>query len=137
MKKNIQAQLDEIKESITSIEERLDGIEPQTGFGDSHLSEDDDEEEKNYTFTQDEFQEFLNDYTTKVKEKILSEIDNMDMNDEEDLYSLNIQNKEIEVEIFSDEVSSYIDNNLSLDEDENVQMAHEVLDDLSIDYSIH
>jgi len=132
MKKNIQSQMEALMERMDTLESRMDEVEPQT-----HDEKTNDDVA--YKFTQEEFEEFLVKYTECVTEKIISEIEEMDMTGEDDLYEIEINDKEIEVTVSSQGVSEYINDNLkSLDySDIVVSMAHESLDDLSIEYTIH
>jgi hypothetical protein len=131
MKKNIQSQMEELIERMDALESRMDEVEPQSQNED--LSDD-----VAYKFTQEQFEEFLVKYTEYVTEKIVSEIEEMDMIGEEELYEIEINGKEIEVSVSGEEVSKYIHENLpSLDSSDVVGMAHETLDDLNIDYTIH
>jgi len=132
MKKNIQSQMEALMERMDTLESRIDKVEPQT-----HGEKTNDDVA--YKFTQEEFEEFLVKYTECVTEKIISEIEEMDMTGEDDLYEIEINDKEIEVTVSSQGVSEYINDNLkSLDySDIVVSMAHESLDDLSIEYTIH
>jgi len=131
MKKNIQSQMEELMERMDALESRMDEVEPQSQNED--LSDD-----VAYKFTQEQFEEFLVKYTEYVTEKIVSEIEEMDMIGEEELYEIEINGKEIEVSVSGEEVSKYIHENLpSLDSSDVVGMAHESLDDLDIEYTIH
>jgi len=131
MKKNIQSQMEELIERMDALESRMDEVEPQSQNED--LSDD-----VAYKFTQEEFEEFLVKYTEYVTEKIVSEIEEMDMIGEDELYEIEISGKEIEVSVSGEEVSKYIHENLpSLDSSDVVGMAHETLDDLNIEYTFH
>lgn len=131
MKKNIQSQMEELMERMDALESRMDEVEPQ-----SHDEETNDDVA--YKFTQEEFEEFLVKYTEYVTEKIVSEIEEMDMIGEDELYEIEIDGKEIEVSVSGEEVSKYIHENLSsMDSSDLVSMAHESLEDLNIEYTIH
>jgi hypothetical protein len=131
MKKNIQSQMEALMERMDTLELRMDEVEPQT-----HDEKTNDDVA--YKFTQEEFEEFLVKYTECVTEKIISEIEEMDMTGEDDLYEIEINHKEIEVTVSSQGVSEYINDNLkSLDSSDIVSMAQESLDDLNIEYTIH
>ena len=132
MKKNIQSQMDELKERMETLEERMEEINPQSN------DDGDQNEEIAYKFTQEEFTNFLETYTTLIKDNIISQISDMEMSGEEDLYEIEIEGKEIEVSISASEVSKLIDDNvLPIDGDDVIIMAHESLDDLNIEYTIH
>jgi hypothetical protein len=131
MKKNIQSQMEALMERMDTLESRMDEVETQT-----HGEKTNDDVA--YKFTQEEFEEFLVKYTECVTEKIISEIEEMDMTGEDDLYEIEINDKEIEVTVSSQGVSEYINDNLkSLDSSDIVSMAQESLDDLNIEYTIH
>ena len=131
MKKNIQSQMEELIERMDALESRMDEVEPQSQNED--LSDD-----VSYKFTQEQFEEFLVKYTEYVTEKIVSEIEEMDMIGEDELYEIEIDGKEIEVSVSGEEVSKYIHENLSsMDSSDLVSMAHESLEDLNIEYTIH
>jgi hypothetical protein len=132
MKKNIQSQMDELKERMETLEERMEEINPQSN------DDGDQNEEIAYKFTQEEFTNFLETYTILIKDNIISQISDMEMSGEEDLYEIKIEGKEIEVSISASEVSKLIDDNvLSIDDDNVLSMAHETLDDLNIEYTFH
>ena len=135
MKKNIQSQLVEIKEMIENMDIRVSELENPDGV--PTIGEYDGDE-KSYTFTQDQFQEFLESYTEKVIGLVVEKISDMDLTDEE-LYQIDVDGNRISVEIQSDELSSLVESNLvgEIDGDVMVSMAHEVLDDNGIDYTIH
>lgn len=135
MKKNIQSQLLEIKEMIENMDIRVSELENPNG---ESTGVDYDGNEKSYTFTQDQFQEFLESYTEKVIGMVVEKISDMDLTDEE-LYQIDVDGNRILVEIQPDELSSLVDANLAgeIDSDDMISMAHEVLDDNGIDYTIH
>ena len=135
MKKNIQSQLVEIKEMLENMDIRVSELENPNG---ESTGVDYDEDEKSYTFTQDQFQEFLESYTEKVIGMVVEKISDMDLTDEE-LYQIDVDGNRILVEIQPDELSSLVDANLAgeIDSDDMISMAHEVLDDNGIDYTIH
>lgn len=135
MKKNIQSQLVEIKEMIENMDIRVSELENPNG---ESTGVDYDGNEKSYTFTQDQFQEFLESYTEKVIGMVVEKISDMDLTDEE-LYQIDVDGNRILVEIQPDELSSLVDANLAgeIDSDDMISMAHEVLDDNGIDYTIH
>ena len=135
MKKNIQSQLVEIKEMLENMDIRVSELENPNG---ESTGVDYDGDEKSYTFTQDQFQEFLESYTEKVIGMVVEKISDMDLTEEE-LYEIDVDGNRISVEIQSDELSSLVESNLvgEIDGDEMVSIAHEVLDDNGIDYTIH
>ena len=135
MKKNIQSQLVEIKEMLENMDIRVSELENPNG---ESTGVDYDGDEKSYIFTQDKFQEFLESYTEKVIGMVVEKISDMDLTDEE-LYQIDVDGNRILVEIQPDELSSLVDANLAgeIDSDDMISMAHEVLDDNGIDYTIH
>ena len=135
MKKNIQSQLVEIKEMLENMDIRVSELENPNEV---QTIGEYDGDEKSYIFTQDQFQEFLESYTEKVIGMVVEKISDMDLTDEE-LYQIDVDGNRISVEIQSDELSSLVESNLvgEIDGDEMVSIAHEVLDDNGIDYTIH
>lgn len=136
MKKNIQSQLEEMKEMIENMDIRISELENPDN--DSTFSDDcEDSEETTYKFTQEQLEDFLVGYTERIKESIMDKISDMDM-DDEDLWSVETEGNTITVEISADKVSDYIDSELvGMDTDDMVSLAHEVMDDNGIDYTIH
>ena len=138
MKKNIQSQMEELMERMDALESSMDELTERVNAVEPLTKDEDDENEVSYKFTQEQFEEFLVKYTEYVTEKIVSEIEEMDMIGEDELYEIEISGKEIEVSVSGEEVSKYIHENLSsMDSSDVVGMAHETLDDLNIEYTIH
>ena len=139
MKKNIQAQVTELLERIETMEssmdeltERVNAVEPLT------KDEDDEDNEVSYKFTEEEFNEFIEAYTTHVKQSLIEEISEMDMDDDDSLYDMEIDGKEIMVNLRSSAISTFIEENLETKDDSDmVEMAQEMLNDLGIEYTIH
>ena len=139
MKKNIQAQVTELLERMETMEssmdeltERVNAVEPFT------KDEDDEDNEVSYKFTEEEFNEFIEAYTTHVKQSLIEEISEMDMDDDDSLYDMEIDGKEIMVNLRSSAVSTFIEENLETKDDSDmVEMAQEMLNDLGIEYTIH
>jgi hypothetical protein len=139
MKKNINSQVAELLERIETMEssmdeltERVNAVEPLT------KDEDDENEEVSYKFTEEEFSEFIEAYTIHVKQSLIEEISEMDMDDDDSLYDMEIDGKEISVNLRSTAVSSFIEENLETKDDSDmVEMAQEMLNDLGIEYTIH
>ena len=139
MKKNIQAQVTELLERMETMEssmdeltERVNAVEPLT------KDEDDEDNEVSYKFTEEEFNEFIEAYTTHVKQSLIEEISEMDMDDDDSLYDMEIDGKEIMVNLRPTAVSTFIEENLETKDDSDmVEMAQEMLNDLGIEYTIH
>ena len=139
MKKNIQAQVTELLERMETMEssmdeltERMNAVEPLTN------DEDDEDNEVSYKFTEEEFNEFIEAYTTHVKQSLIEEISEMDMDDDDSLYDMEIDGKEIMVNLRSSAISTFIEENLETKDDSDmVEMAQEMLNDLGIEYTIH
>ena len=139
MKKNIQAQVTELLERMETMEssmdeltERVNAVEPFT------KDEDDEDNEVSYKFTEEEFNEFIEAYTTHVKQSLIEEISEMDMDDDDSLYDMEIDGKEIMVNLRSSAISTFIEENLETKDDSDmVEMAQEMLNDLGIEYTIH
>mgnify|MGYP003340384318 CR=1 FL=1 len=137
MKKNIQAQVTELLERMETMEstmdeltERVNAVEP--------LTKDDEDNEVSYKFTEEEFNEFIEAYTTHVKQSLIEEISEMDMDDDDSLYDMEIDGKEIMVNLRSSAISTFIEENLETKDDSDmVEMAQEMLNDLGIEYTIH
>ena len=139
MKKNIQSQVTELLERMETMEstmdeltERVNAVEPLT------KDEDDEDNEVSYKFTEEEFNEFIEAYTTHVKQSLIEEISEMDMDDDDSLYDMEIDGKEIMVNLRSSAISTFIEENLETKDDSDmVEMAQEMLNDLGIEYTIH
>ena len=139
MKKNIQSQVTELLERMETMEssmddltERVNAVEPLT------KNQDDEDNEVSYKFTQEEFNEFIEAYTTHVKQSLIEEISEMDMDDDDSLYDMEIDGKEIMVNLRSSAISTFIEENLETKDDSDmVEMAQEMLNDLGIEYTIH
>lgn len=140
MKKNINSQVAELLERIETMESSMDELTERVNAVEPLTKDEDDEndEEVSYKFTQEEFSEFIEAYTIHVKQSLIEEISEMDMDDDDSLYDMEIDGKEITVNLRSTAVSTFIEENLETKDDSDmVEMAQEMLNDLGIEYTIH
>ena len=126
--------METMESSMDELTERVNAVEPLTNDED----DEDEDNEVSYKFTQEEFNEFIEAYTTHVKQSLIEEISEMDMDDDDSLYDMEIDGKEIMVNLRSSAISTFIEENLETKDDSDmVEMAQEMLNDLGIEYTIH
>lgn len=132
MKKTIETQLKEVIKNLTKLENRIDKLE---SVGSLIIPA---ERAIAYSFTEEEFGEFLKNYTDNIKSEIFDKISDMGMEDNENLYEVETKDNFIIINVQSDAVSNFISNTIEdFDMDDLVSNAHLVMDDLDIEYTIH
>ena len=137
MKKSIQAQMTELLERIETMESSMDDLTERVNAVEP-LTKDDEDNEVSYKFTEEQFNDFIEAYTEKVMESMIDQVSEMDMDDEPSLYDMEIDGKEIMVNLRPTAVSTFIEENLDTKTTPDmVELAQEILDNLDVDYTIH